>query len=468
MDNIIDNSALLPAYRTDELVELEPSEPGGKPMTPDWAKSLIMMEVHLETATPEGTFEAGIRVLDHCAELGVNCIWLTPIYEKGEGGNGYGNCGPHTVEPALTGVGDPDEGWRVVKRFVDEAHRRNIRILLDIITWGTVSAAPLCREHPDWYKGEAWGGKAFDWSNSEFVDWYVSVAIDNIIKTGADGYRCDCEPIYTGYKVFNRVREGCLARGRKILVMAEDGCDRADCFDMEQDGVLWYKDWSRGDQYKTPKRFYLDELDIVDSVKSGVGIGSAKHQSGDTGGQYRFYTYCVSNHDFQYSITNRNRLVMGYQAIFAPFIPLWYFGGEFNMRAERQVIYFVPVDWSKLNDAENARFFEDIKRYIRIRRSYPEIFEYWPEDHRRANICRVEAGTGLCAYARYAGGRAITVVPNPLGYAIDTTVAIPCGELGITGDVRLTDLLTGDAIRTDGRSFGAHIEGEAIGVYLAE
>ena len=60
------------------------------------------------------------------------------------------------------------------------------------------------------------------------------------------------------------------------------------------------------------------------------------------------------------------------------------------------------------------------------------------------------------------------MVPNPLGYAIDTTVAIPCGELGIMGDVRLTDLLTGDAIRTDGRSFGAHIEGEAIGVYLAE
>ena len=30
-------------------------------------------------------------MLDHLADLGVNGIWLTPIYEKGPGGNGYGN-----------------------------------------------------------------------------------------------------------------------------------------------------------------------------------------------------------------------------------------------------------------------------------------------------------------------------------------------------------------------------------------
>ena len=75
----------LPPILPDSEVTLIPAGPGGRPMTPDWVKSLVLTEVHLETATPEGTFEAAVRVLDHLADLGVNGIWLTPIDEKGRG-----------------------------------------------------------------------------------------------------------------------------------------------------------------------------------------------------------------------------------------------------------------------------------------------------------------------------------------------------------------------------------------------
>jgi hypothetical protein len=470
-----DNSALMPAYVPDEYVTLEPAEPGGKAMTPDWAKTLIMMEVHIETATPEGTFESAVKVLDHCAEMGVNGIWLTPIYEKGPGGNGYGNIGPHTVEPALTGTTDREESWEVVRRFVDEAHRRNIRVILDIITWGTVTAAPLYKEHPDWYSGTAWGNQAFDWKNEEFREWYISVAVENILKTGADGYRCDCEPNYTGYSVFDKIRQRCADAGRKILVIAEDGCHRKDTYDFEQDGVLNYKGWSRGEQYQTPKRFYLDEFNIVDSVKTGTIIGESSLQQRNRGGRFRFYTYCVSNHDYQYSIINGNRLVLGYQAIMAPFIPLWYFGGEFNMRAEKQVIYFVPVDWSKLDDYDNAMFYEDIKKYIKIRRMYPEIFEYYPEDHRDSNICAVKTDISkLQAYARYAGSRAVLIVPNNEGGAVTGTVNVPFEAAAIAGyaGYTITDLMSGTVIaegtQNELSSFKVSIDNGHMGIYLVE
>jgi 1,4-alpha-glucan branching enzyme len=468
-ENKIDNSALIPKYVPDEAVTLEPCETGGCAITPDWTKSLIMMEVHLETATPEGTLRSAVRILDHCAELGVNGIWLTPIYEKGPGGNGYGNCGPHTIEPSLTATNDTEAGWAALKEFIDLAHDMNIRVLFDIITWGTVSAAPLYKEHPEWYSGEAWGNKAFDWNNEEFVEWFIDVCVKNIIRTGADGYRCDCEPIYTGYKVFNRIREGCLAAGKKILVVAEDGCMRKDCFDFEQDGVLLYDNWSRGDQYMTPKKFYIDELNIVDSVKHGTGIGSSELQKSGKSGSYRFYTFCVSNHDYQYSITNGNRLVIGYQAIFAPFIPLWYLGAEFNMQASAQVIYFTLVDWSRLNI--NRNFFEDVKRYIKIRRRFPEIFEYWPDDHRNANICSVTAtGTGVAAYARYRGNKAVIIVPNNSGSILETRVTIPLKEAEISGykTYKITDLLNDKQIPLDNNSFMVCIKNENIGVYLAE
>jgi glycosidase len=243
-------------------------------MTPDWVKSLVLTEVHLETATPEGTFDAAVRVLDHLADLGVNGIWLTPIYEKGPGGNGYGNIGPHTVEPALCPNATPGERWDAVRRFVAAAHERRIRVLFDIVTWGTVTAAPLFREHPEWYRGRAWGNEAFDWTNPAFCEWFISVAVGNLLYTGADGYRCDCEPNYAGYAVWEEVRRRCLEAGRKVLIMAEDGAERRFAFDMEQDGVLWYADRDRGGQYRDPVNFYLEKLNIVDSVKTSLRLGT--------------------------------------------------------------------------------------------------------------------------------------------------------------------------------------------------
>ena len=159
----------LPPILPDSEVTLISSEPGGPDMTPDWVKSLVLTEVHLETATPEGTFDAAIRVLDHLADLGVNGIWLTPIYEKGPGGNGYGNIGPHTVEPSLCPNCVSGERWDAVRQFVAAAHERRIRVLFDIVTWGTVTSAPLFREHPEWYRGKAWGNEAFDWTNPASV-----------------------------------------------------------------------------------------------------------------------------------------------------------------------------------------------------------------------------------------------------------------------------------------------------------
>ncbi len=457
----------LPPILPDSEVTLISAEPGGSDMTPDWVKSLVLTEVHLETATPEGTFDAAVRVLDHLADLGVNGIWLTPIYEKGSGGNGYGNIGPHTVEPSLCPDFALGERWDAVRRFVAAAHERRIRVLFDIVTWGTVTAAPLFREHPEWYSGRAWGNEAFDWTNPAFREWFIDLAVGNLLYTGADGYRCDCEPNYAGYAVWEEVRRRCHDAGRKVLIMAEDGAERQFAFDMEQDGVLWYADRDRGGQYTNPVNFYLEKLNIVDSVKTGQGIGSAVLQSRGEGGRYRFYTCCVSNHDYQHSAVNLNRLALGYQAIFAPFIPLWYLGAEFGMRAEHQVIYFVPVDWSLTEKPENAAFLADIRKYLHIRRAYPEIFEVFPPDHRDANIRRVKCNPapGLTAYERYTpeGGRSVFVIPNPGDNPLVTVVSPE-----FTGSFRVTDLLTGEPVPVSGGSFRAEVVGERIGVYLAE
>lgn len=463
-----DNRFLLPPYRPDSEVRLIPSSADGQLLSPDWTDELVLVEVHPETATREGTLASLIPVLDHLAALGVNGIWLTPIYEKGPGGNGYGNQGPHTLEPAVTGCTDINEGWQRVRAFVEEAHRRNIRVLLDLITWGTMKNSALQEAHPDWFRGEAWGGSAFDWKNADFCEWYIDTCVRNILVTGADGYRADCEPMFAGHRIFGEIRRRLLKHGRKVLLIAEESSERGGAYDFEQDGITNWIGWSRGEQYQHPKAYFLEGWNIVDCVTSGKLHGSAASQRDGTSGRDKYYTYCISNHDFQRSLVNGNRLVMGYPAIFAPYIPLWYLGSEFGMRAENQVIYFVPVDWSLLEREENRAFCEDIARYLRIRRMYPDIFAYWPINHRETNIRAVDADTELPSYERYTENRRIFVIPNSSDCAKTYTVRANASE----DSCILTDLLSGQPLpftcMGNTITFRTGVESGKIGVFLLE
>ena len=144
----IDNSDLIPAILPDSEVRLE-AVPGRSPASPDWVKSLIIVEVNVETASPTGNFSGMEKVLDHLAETGVNGIWLTPINE----GVQYGNNGVHTLNRALTNRDKAEERWAVVKQFVDAAHRRNIRVFVDVVSWGVTKTAPLYKEKPEWFSG---------------------------------------------------------------------------------------------------------------------------------------------------------------------------------------------------------------------------------------------------------------------------------------------------------------------------
>lgn len=218
--NGINNSALIPKVLPEDQVKWEGS-------SPDWTKTLIMAELRIETATPEGTFQAATRVLDHYAEMGVNGLWIGPVYERGSKGNGYGNFGPDTIEPLLTGKSTKRESFAVVRQFVEEAHRRNIRVIFDIIVWG---------------------GYAFDWNNRELRSWFKNAAVEFIEKTGADGFRVDLAPDTSGY-FFKEIRSELVALGRKPLIVSEIPNKRMETFDFEQVGV---NGWTEEPDYATP------------------------------------------------------------------------------------------------------------------------------------------------------------------------------------------------------------------------
>ena len=463
----IDNSQFL-SYEGGDKTVLAPSDKNGKLMTPAWLDTAVMVELRVDTASIGGSFKDSYDLVDFYASTGVNVLWLSPVYERGAGGNGYGNIGLHRIEPALTGTQDQTEGWNELKKFVDYAHSKGVYILLDIISWGTMYASPLFEEHPDWYNGEAWGNAAFNWQNAEFKEWFITNAVENLKKTGADGYRCDCEPFTAGYEVFEAIRTRCNEQGIYPVIMAEAEADRKNVFDMEQDGVI---DMDRGTLYQHPVNFFVDGyLNIVTDTLRGKGMMKR--------GGFRYYTNCITNHDYQERNVNGNRLKIGYAAIYAPYIPLWYMGDEFGVTMPyRAVLYDIAVDYGAVGSkADQTYFYEDVKQMIAIRRTYPEIFEQYPLSHKDTNICevQVEGLTSLENYARYAGNKMVIVVANNEETNSGVCkVEIPFDKLeGEYKNYKVTDLLTGRVIAMGYAesvdNFSAVVPYTYCGVYLVE
>ncbi len=88
---------------------------------------MILYELHVGTFTPEGTFSALTTKLDYLKKLGVNTIELMPVAQfPGERNWGYDGVFPFAVQHSYGGA-------EMLKRLVDEAHRKDIAVVLDVV-----------------------------------------------------------------------------------------------------------------------------------------------------------------------------------------------------------------------------------------------------------------------------------------------------------------------------------------------
>ena len=88
---------------------------------------------------------AGIRSrLDHLAWLGVDALWLSPIYPSPLADFGYDVSDYTDVDPVFGTLADFDA-------LTEAAHARGLKLLLDIVPCHTSIEHPWFREHPDWY-----------------------------------------------------------------------------------------------------------------------------------------------------------------------------------------------------------------------------------------------------------------------------------------------------------------------------
>ncbi|MCK5241061.1 maltose alpha-D-glucosyltransferase [bacterium] len=98
---------------------------------PLWYKDAIIYELHVKaffdgTGDGIGDFQGLIEKLDYLQDLGINCIWLLPFYQSPLKDDGYDISDYRTILPDYGTMKD-------FKRFVREAHKRDIRVLIELV-----------------------------------------------------------------------------------------------------------------------------------------------------------------------------------------------------------------------------------------------------------------------------------------------------------------------------------------------
>lgn len=160
-----------------------------------------MYEMNVRQLTSEGTLRAAAARLPFLRTLGVDVVWLMPVYPIGEEGR-KGTLGSYysirdycAVNPEFGTMEDFDF-------FVCEAHRLGMKVLLDWVANHTSRDARWIAERPaSWYERDAAGAPAVPWdwtdtaklnyANREVWEAQIEAMSFWVTQHAVDGFRCD-------------------------------------------------------------------------------------------------------------------------------------------------------------------------------------------------------------------------------------------------------------------------------------
>jgi alpha-amylase len=117
---------------------------------PAWSRGASIYEINVRQYTPEGTFAALQRHLPRLDSLGVDILWLMPVQPIGVK-NRKGGLGSYYSIRDYTAI-NPEHGTEAdFKRFVNAAHARGMRVILDWVANHTAHDHAWITEHPQWH-----------------------------------------------------------------------------------------------------------------------------------------------------------------------------------------------------------------------------------------------------------------------------------------------------------------------------
>jgi len=224
----------------------------------DWKgidkRDMIIYEIHVGTFTNEGTFFSAVNRLDDLKELGINAIEIMPVAQfPGERNWGYDGVYPFAVQNSY---GGPDG----LKGFVNECHKRDMAVILDVVYNHLGPEGNYIRDFGPYFtdKYESPWGQAINFDGehnqgvrSYFIEnalyWFDYYHFDALRLDAIHGIYDNSESPFL-LELVESVKEFSTRRGREYYLMAESDLNDANAARSTNKGglgldVLWCDDF---------------------------------------------------------------------------------------------------------------------------------------------------------------------------------------------------------------------------------
>ena len=370
-------------------------------MTPSWTKDAIFYHIYplgLCGAPPTNDLhqpsvdrlDSVIPWLDHIKDLGVNALYLGPVFQSSR--HGYDTIDYYQVDRRL---GNND----TLSRFVDAAHHRGIRVILDAVfnhvgrqfwAFEDVRRQGENSDYRHWFKGLRFEGRSPAGDPFQYESWQGHYSLVNLNldhphvrahlfdavgmwmdRFGIDGLRLDAADcldfdFLSALKGFTRAR-------------------RSDFWLMGEVVHGDYRQWANPDtldtvtNYETYKALYSS---LTDGNYHEVAY-ALNRQFGPDGLYCNLWLYnFVDNHDVDRvasKLGDPGLLYPLYLLLFTmPGIPSIYYGSEWGIKGQKQGWSDAPLRPAlDLNHSRKAGpqpdLQWDIQRLARLRKSYPSL-----------------------------------------------------------------------------------------------
>lgn len=162
-------------------------------------EDLIMYEVNMRSFSTNGDLQSVINRLDAIKSLGVNTIWLMPIYPVGTVNSVNSPYCVKNYKEVATEFGN----LAVLRDLTTQAHQKGMTVILDWVANHTSWDNPWISAHPDWYTknasgaiiqppGTNWADVAdLNFNNQEMRLAMIDAMKYWVLEANIDGFRCD-------------------------------------------------------------------------------------------------------------------------------------------------------------------------------------------------------------------------------------------------------------------------------------
>lgn len=177
---------------------------------PDWLARNAIYQINPRTFSPEGTIAAVTRELPALKALGFNIMYLCPIFEE-DASEDRANWSERQKK---SGTENPKNPYRMndyftidseygtledLREFIAEAHRLEMRVLLDLVYLHIGPNAPILKRHPEFAKQDSdgsillsqWHFPNLDFNCPGLREYLWCNMVYFVGELDVDGFRCD-------------------------------------------------------------------------------------------------------------------------------------------------------------------------------------------------------------------------------------------------------------------------------------